>query len=420
MPTNDDPQLPPEFFSANRQNFMEAMEESSLAVFHGTGEVVNSADEFYRYRQTPNFFYLTGIEQPECILMLSPDNRKGETERLFIPEPDEKKETWIGEMLDMETAREISGIDRVQYLDDFDGAFTLEQEMLEHLYIDYEDEGFRYPTARRREFSEKVRSRLPGLQIKKANPVLSGLRRVKSPGEIELIRKTVNITVQAIRAVWAEVKPDLREYQLEAVLVYHFLWKGARNYAFDPIIASGSNATVLHYINNTGTLRDGEVLLTDVGARYGQYCADLTRTVPVNGRFTDRQKEVYQAVLEVQKQMIQEVKPGVHVDELNRKAGDLIGENMVTLDLISDKEDYNQYYMHRIGHFLGLNTHDVGTYTGPLEPNCVITIEPGIYIPEEHLGVRIEDDVLVTENGCEVLSDSLPKEPDELEELIGG
>jgi len=409
-----------EFFSKNRRKFMDGMDAGSLAVFHAATPVVESGDQFYPYHQSPNFFYLTGIEQSRCILMLHPESLKGETEILFIPKPDPRKAVWNGRMLDKEEAAGISGVEQVQYVEDFGGKFVVEQEPLEFLYTDYDDEGFRYPTSRNDEFLNKVTMRLPGLRTKKANPLMAELRRVKTPEEIQVIRKAIEITGEALQAMWNETKPNLWEYELEAVLAYHFIKNGARSHAFEPIIASGGNSTTLHYITNDKRLADGEVLLTDVGARFLHYCADITRTVPVSGGFTGRQRDVYRAVLDVQKQVIDAVKPGLQVNDLNRLAQDSLGEQLKRLELITDTRETGKYYMHRVSHFLGLDTHDVGTYTGPVEPGCILTVEPGIYIAEEELGVRIEDDVLVTENGCEVLSAAIPKEPSELEDLVSG
>lgn len=407
-----------EFFTGNRRKFMEGMNAGSIAVFHAATPVVESGDQFYPYHQSPNFFYLTGIEQSGCILMLHPENKKGETETLFIPKPDPQKAVWTGRMIDKEEAASVSGVEKVQYVEDFDGKFVVEQEYMESLYLDYDDEGFRYPTSRNDDFLSRVRSRLPGLQTKKANPLMAKLRRVKSPEEIRVIRKAIEITGEALQAVWKETKPNLWEYELEAVLTYHFIKNGARSNAFEPIIASGGNSTTLHYITNDKQLADGEVLLTDVGARFMHYCADITRTVPVSGRFSDRQREVYQGVLDAQKQVIEAVKPGVQINDLNRLAHDSLGEQLKGLELIADTNEIGKYYMHRVSHFLGLDTHDVGTYTGSIEPGCILTVEPGIYIAEEEIGVRIEDDVLVTEDGCEVLSAAIPKEPAELENLV--
>ncbi|HKJ66711.1 MAG TPA: aminopeptidase P N-terminal domain-containing protein [bacterium] len=412
--------LPAEFFRENRRKFMEQMVQGSIAVFHAAQPVIASADLFHHFIQAPNFFYLTGIEAPDCVLMLHPASRNEERETLFIPKPDPQREIWTGRMLDKDEVSEISGVDKVQYMDDFEGKFVREQQPLEYLYTDYEDEGFRYPTSESGEFRRKVQNELPGLRIKKANPILADLRRIKSPQEISLIRRAVEITGEALQAVWTECRSDRWEYQLEAVIAYHFISNGARKYAFAPIMASGASSTVLHYVANESQLEDGEVLLTDVGAKFLHYCADITRTVPVNSRFSGRQRDVYQAVLEVQRALIQSVKPGIHVDELNATARDLIGEKLIDLELVGETEEVNEYYMHRVSHFLGLDAHDVGTYTGVLEPGCVLTIEPGIYIREEGLGVRIEDDLLVTEEGCEVLSAGIAKEPSELEALVHG
>ena len=412
--------LPTDFFTRTRTRFVEEMAEQSLAVFFSAVPVIRSADAFHHYRQSSDFFYLTGIEQENCALMLHPENRKGKTGTLFIPEPDPSRETWSGKMLTKEQAEELSGISEIRWMDSFENEFLRAQRRAEIVYLDYNDYGFRYPTSDETAFIRKVRERLPGLQIRKANAIVHDMRRVKSAEEIDLIRHAIRITDEAIRALWRQTKPEMKEYELEAVLAYHFLKNGSRRYAYEPIIASGIHSTILHYVSNDHTLRDGEVLLTDVGAEYGNYAADITRTVPVHGRFSERQRDVYQAVLDVQKEIIGEIKPGIMMDDLNDRAKELIGDKLIELELIGEKEEIAKYYMHSIGHFLGLDTHDVGTHDKPLERGNVLTIEPGIYIQEEKLGVRIEDNILVTNDGCEVLSAMIPKEVDEIEPLVGG
>ncbi|MBS1271617.1 MAG: Xaa-Pro aminopeptidase [Candidatus Marinimicrobia bacterium] len=415
-----DPLLTSEFFTKHRQQFINGMDKESVAVFHAATPVIRSADQFYQYHQTSGFFYLTGIEQPNCVLMLHPENAKGKTETLFIPEPDPEREVWDGKMLDKETAEEISGIEaeNIQWKKSFEHAFIRAQENADTLYADYDDMGLKYSTSKNGEFLTRVQQGLPGLRIRKANGIMHRMRRVKSPEEIQLIEKAIEITKAALFAIWKHAKPGVMEYELEAHLAYHCIKNNARRFAYKPIIASGINAATLHYIENTKQIEEGELLLTDVGAEYSHYCADITRTIPVDGTFTDRQREVYEAVLDVQQTTLEAVKPGVMMEDLNKQAKDLIGERLIDLELVADKENTGKYYMHSVGHFLGLDTHDVGTYKQSLEPGNVLTVEPGIYIQEEQIGVRIEDNVVVTEDGYRVLSDSIPKEPDTLEDLL--
>jgi len=408
-----------EFYLRNRQRFVEQMEEDSLAVFFATVQVLRSADAFHHYKQSSNFLYLTGIEQEGCILLLYPPDEKGKTETLYIPQPDPGKETWTGKMLNKEEAEELSGISNIKWVSDFENAFIRQQENKSTLYADYNSLGFQYPTSANLEFINKVQHTLPGLQLKKANTIVHELRKVKSSEEIELMQKAIDITGEALLGLWGETKPGMWEYELEAVLAYHFLRHGSRRYAYEPIIASGIHSATLHYIDNDSKLEDGDVLLTDVGAEYGNYAADITRTVPVNGKFTARQRDVYQAVLDVQKQIIAAIKPGVMMSDLNERTKDLIGDHLISLELIGEKEETAKYYMHSIGHFLGIDTHDVGTQKTPLEPGNVLTVEPGIYIQEEKLGIRIEDNVLVTEAGNKVLSKRIPREIEDIESLVG-
>ncbi len=408
-----------DFFGKNRQRFIDQMDENSLAVFFATVPVLRSADTFHHYKQSSNFLYLTGIEQEHCILVLYPPNQKGETETLFLPKPDPAKETSTGKMLNKEEAEELSGIANIKWTSEFDSYFIRQQEDASTLYADYNSLGFRYPTSANLEFINKVQHTLPGLQLKKASTIVHALRRVKSSEEVALIQRAIDITGEALLGLWAETKPGIWEYELEAVLAYHFLRHGSRRYAFEPIVASGIHSTTLHYIENDSRLEDGDVLLTDVGAEYGNYAADITRTVPVNGKFTNRQRDVYSAVLDVQKQVIAAIKPGVMMSDLNELAKELTSDHLIELELIGEREETPKYYMHSIGHFLGIDTHDVGSQKKPLEPGNVLTVEPGIYIQEEKLGIRIEDNVLVTEDGNEVLSKKIPKEIKEIESLIG-
>ena len=415
-----DSRLTPSFFEKNRRNFIAEMDGRSVAVFHAATPVINSVDQFHRYRQTSEFFFFTGIKQPGCVLMLYPEDEKGQTETLFIPKPDPSREVWDGKMLDKEAAEEINGFDAksIQWEKDFEGAFLRAQQYADVLYADYDDMGLRFSTSRNMQFLQDVQSNLPGLHIARASQITHNLRKKKSPEEIQVIEKAIDITGEALTDIWKHTKPGVSEYELEALLAYHFIINGARRYAYEPIIAAGLNAATLHYINNESRLEDGDVLLTDVGAEYSHYCADITRTVPVNGKFTDRQRNIYTAVLDVQKNLIEMIEPGVVMKDLNDQAKDMIGDKLLALELIGDKEETSKYYMHSIGHFLGLDTHDVGSTKQPLEPGNILTVEPGIYIQEEKIGVRIEDNILVTEDGCRNLSADIPKEIEEVENAV--
>lgn len=415
-----DPILKSDFFMTNREKFHSKMDKDSVAVIQAAASVIHNADQFHRYRQSNNFFYLTGIERPDCILFLYPENAKGNTETLFIPEPNSDREVWEGKMLTKDQAKAISGIENIQYLSDFDGAFIREQEYCTSIYLDYDDAGFQYPVSHSRDFIDKVRAQLPGLTIHKASIILSELRRIKSGVEIQLIRKAIDITANGIIHAWHSLNHGMKEYEVEAVLAREFIRRNAREFAFEPIIASGINGATLHYIENQKSLESGELLLTDVGARYSFYNADITRTVPVDGKFTSRQADIYNAVLDVQETILEMVKPDVLLKDLSEKAKDLIGDHLIDLELIGDKEDTSKYYMHSIGHHLGLDTHDIGDQRKPLEPGCVITIEPGIYIPEEQLGIRIEDNILITQDGCRILSEDIPKSIQDIESLLRG
>ncbi len=413
-----DPMLTSDFFTRNRDRFRQQMQENSVAVIHGTVPVIHSADQFHRYRQSSNFFYLTGIEQPGVVLYLYPENSHGNIETLFIPRPDNQREIWEGKMLTKDEAKAISGVENIQYLSDFEGAFVREQQYSTTLYLDYDDAGFQHPVSKDQSFAAKVRSRLPGLNIEKAGIILADLRRIKSDQEIQLIRKAIDITASGLNEGWKSLQAGMKEYEFEAVLTHEFIRRNAREFAFEPIVASGVNGATLHYIENQKTMEAGELLLTDVGARYSFYNADITRTVPVDDKFTDRQADIYNAVLDVQNTIMAAVKPGARLKDLSAMAKNLIGEHLIDLGLIENKEDTVKYYMHSVGHHLGIDTHDIADPRKPLETGCVITIEPGIYIQEEQLGIRIEDNVLVTGDGCENLSVDIPKTLHDVEALF--
>ncbi len=415
MPENE---LSPDFFSANRERCFQRMAEGSLAVFHAARPVIKSLDQFHRYRQTSNFYYLTGLDFPGGALVLHPEDAEDRIATVFIPEPDSAREVWDGKLPDKDEVRERSGIADVQYRKEFGKAFVKYQSHRETLYVDYDDSGFSHSTSHETRFLEKVRTELPGLQLRKAGLILAELRRKKSPEEVDLLRQAIHITAGGLRGLWSAMAPGKLEYELEAVLAYEYIRRGAGGYAFEPIVASGLNTTTLHYVDNNRRIEDGDLLLTDMGAEYRHYCADITRTVPVNGVFTGKQREIYQAVLHVQEEIIESVRPGISLEELKTLARKRIAEVLQDLGLIGEPEETSKYYMHSIGHYLGLDTHDVGDLEAPLAPGNVLTIEPGIYIREEGLGVRIEDDVLVTGEGCEVLSEDIPKAVGELEALL--
>ena len=413
-----DPELSVEFFRENRERFDRQMEEGSLAVFHAATPVIKSLDQFHRYHQTSNFYYLTGIDFPGCILLVHPPDREDRLATLYIPKPDSAREVWEGEMADKDEVRDISGIRDVRYAREFDSDFVKFQSSREIVYLDYDDSGFRFPTSHESRLFERIRETLPGLQLRKAGLILAELRRRKSEEELGLIRKAIEITHEGLQELWAAMNSGVMEYELEATLACHFIKNRARVFAYEPIIASGPNATVLHYVDNERRMEDGDLLLTDVGAQYGHYCADITRTVPVNGSFSPRQREIYEAVLGVQEEMIDSVRTGTSLEDLKALARDKMGETLKSLELIGDDGEISNYYMHSIGHYLGLDTHDVGDLNAPLEPGNVLTIEPGIYIREEGIGIRIEDDVLVTEGEPEILSGAIPKTVDDLEEML--
>ncbi|MCC7429854.1 aminopeptidase P family protein [bacterium] len=408
---------PKEFFQNNRKKFIEQMEKSSIAYFYSSDEVLRNGDVHHEHRPNNNLFYLAGIEDPECKLLLCPEYDRFQ-EVLFIPYNDPSLAVWNGPMITVEEAKEISGIETVMYTNSFEAQFSRIQKSVENIYAKLDGTGRDHAIMNGVRFADYLRYNFPGLNIKKTYPISSELRVRKQKEELNLMQKAIEITEKGFRAVIDECKGGIYEFDLQATFSYTFLKNRSMRYGYQPIIACGKNAATLHYADNNEQLKDGELLLLDVGAEYCNYTADVTRVYPVNGKFSERQKLLYSGLLEIQKELVRSVKPEITFKELQEKTVDLIGKFLLEIKLITDVKDAKKYYMHHVSHFLGLSVHDIGNHSGPLPAGAVITIEPGIYIPEEGIGLRIEDDVLVTESGYENLSQNIPKEIDEIEKLM--
>ncbi|MED1783775.1 aminopeptidase P family protein [Brevibacillus fortis] len=408
-------------FINRRQRLAEKMpDHSALVLFSGVVKT-RSHDDKYLFSPNRNFYYLTGISRSSLILMIT--KRAGiVTETLSLQRPNELEAKWTGAVLSDQEAKEQSGIEHFDYLDEWPesfGTFVRRCEGKGSLYLDlyrclWNDELTPAET-----FAEDAQKKYRTLPIHDAGPWLKELRMVKSPAEIEEIRRAIAITDKAIRRMWSHARPGIMEYELEAHYDFTLKSHGVRELPYLPIIASGINATVLHYEANNQPAEDGDLVLLDLGAASSYYAADISRTFPVNGRFTERQKAIYQLVLEAEIKTIEAVKPGVTLPQLNDVTKQVLTDGLLRLGLIQESSELSKYYYHSVSHHLGLDTHDIPDYSTAMQPGMVITIEPGLYIEEEAIGIRIEDNVLVTEEGCEVLSSQIPKKIEEVELLIG-
>lgn len=406
-------------FINNRKNLLEKVEDNSAVILFAGKAPVKSADEDYAFTPNRNFYYLTGVDEPTHILVLTKINGK-DKDTLFVLRPDLEKEKWIGKSIRPNEATEVSGIEDVQYLDTFEAVINrlIVTESIENIYFDLERRSIYDEKSVAEAFASKITSTYPQVKIKDVYNKISELRLIKSKEEIEEMRKAIKITIEGVESLMKNSKPGMKEYELEAYFDFVCKTNGAKDYAFKTIAAAGKNATILHYVDNNSEIKDNDLVLFDLGAQINYYNADITRTIPANGKFTDRQKEVYEAVLRVNEKVTKAIKPGVNILEWNNQATEWIAEECINLGLIKDKSEVRKYYWHSIGHSLGLDTHDVGKRDIEFKLGMVYTVEPGIYIEEESIGVRIEDDVLVTEDGYEVLTKDMIKTVEEIEKFM--
>ncbi len=420
-----------DLFSKNRKKFTSKMENGCLAVFNSNDIYPISADGTMPFQQHRDIFYLSGVDQEESILVLFPQaSNPAHREVLFLRETNEHIAIWEGEKLTKQAAFDTSGIKTVYWLQQFQSIFKQLMAEAQGIYFNT-NEHLRANTdveTREDRFIKKTKEEYPAHQVHKAAPILHKIRSVKEKTEIELMQEACNITESGFRRLLSFIKPGVWEYEIEAELAHEFLRNRSKGFAYTPIVASGKNACVLHYIENNQQCKDGDVILLDVGAEYANYSSDLTRCVPVNGRFSARQKDVYNAVLHVKNEAQKLLVPGTIMAEYHKQVGVLMEEQLVNLGLISlndiknqspDWPAYKKYFMHGTSHFLGLDTHDVGLWHEPIQAGMVFTCEPGIYIPEEGLGIRLEDDLVVQETGAPFnLMGNIPIEAEAIEDLM--
>lgn len=424
-------QIDRNLFIKNRKKFMAEMKPKSVAVFNSNDIYPISADSTIPFQQHRDIFYLSGADQEETILLLCPDAPYEHLrEILFVRETNEHIAIWEGEKLTKERATEVSGIKNIQWLQDFEKILFEVMTYCDTIYINTNEHYRSSVQTQTREdrFIKWWKEKYPAHQVAKSNPILQRLRSVKESEEIDLMQRACDITEKGFRRILGFVKPGVMEYEIEAELLHEFVRNRSKGFAYGPIIASGNNANVLHYVENNQQCKDGDLILFDVAAEYANYSSDLSRTIPVNGRYTKRQKEVYNAVLHVKNEATKMLVPGTLWKQYHVEVGKLMTSELLGLGLI-DKADvqnenpdwpaYKKYFMHGTSHHLGLDTHDYGLLAEPMQANMVFTVEPGIYIPAEGFGIRLEDDVVVQASGEPFnLMRNIPIEADEIESLM--
>ncbi len=412
------PPLPGRFFTENRRELISSFDTDSVILLQSADSMVRNSDILHPWRQDSSFFYFTGIDEPGCSLLILP-NKNGPTEEiLFIPPVDPEKEKWNGRMLTRKLAKESSGVKTIQDAGALMMTLFRVQKWREFLYTELNDFFPDQPLTSQHLFLEDVSRRIPGLQIKKLDSIIAKLRHRKKPEEVAYIKESTRIINDALHGVMRKLTPGMMEYQIEAEIVYHYLNNGCNRLGYEAIVAGGENAAILHYVSNHNELNSGDLLLIDTGGEYGMYSGDITRVYPVNGKFTARQRQCYQAVLDVNQAFIKELKPGESWSQLYEKAGEIIGETYHRHGFIDDPKKHLSVSYHRIGHYLGLDIHDVGRLDWPMAAGTIITVEPGLYLPDEKIGIRIEDNILFTEDGLEILSSDIPKEIEEIEDIM--
>lgn len=417
-------------FIENRKKFKNSLKPNSLAIFVSNDIMPTNADGSMGFRQNSDLFYLSGIDQEDTILVIFPDVKDGRhKEILFVKETSELIAIWEGAKLNKAQTTAVSGVEQVYWHHEFEKVMKAFFFQAETIYLNSNEHTRRYidtETAQDR-FNKTILAKYPLHKIERSAPIMQKIRSIKSTQEIDLIQQACDITEKGFRRLLGFIKPGVWEYEIEAELIHEFIRNRSQGWAYGPIVASGKNACVLHYVENNQQCKDGDVILLDVAAEYSNYASDLTRSVPVNGKYTKRQKDVYNAVLRVHRAATKLLVAGQMFDKYNKEVGDLMTEELLQLGLLKKEEVKNQnpnwpaykkYFMHGTSHFLGLDVHDVGFFNEPIQAGMVFTVEPGIYIPEEGLGIRIENNILVTTNGQLDLMKNIPIEADEIEDLM--
>lgn len=422
--------LNPQLFLNNRKRFVKEMLPNSIAIFVSNDEFPSNGDALHSFKQNTDLFWLSGINQEDSMVILFPDNPDPKyREVLVLVRPNELKEKWDGKRLRAKEAAEISGIQTIVWLDTIDAPLQTWIHLADHIYLDTNENDRKASHIRSREyrFVDEMKAAYPLHSFQRAAKIMKQLRSIKTKEEIEVVQKAIDITENTFRRLLQFIRPGVTEYEIEAEIWHSFLSQRATGPAYGSIIASGDNARTLHYVSNNAECKDGELILMDFGAEYGNYCADLTRTVPVNGKFGRRQKTVYNACLYLHNYCKSILKPGISIVEYTEKVGEEATQQFLKIGLLrksdvknEDPENraYRKYLYHGISHHLGLDVHDLGTRTAPIQAGMLFTIEPGIYIEEEQMGIRIENNFWITKNGNIDLMKNIPITVEEIEALM--
>jgi Xaa-Pro aminopeptidase len=422
--------LNPELFKTNRKRFIEKMKPGSIAIFVSNDEVPSNGDALHPFKQNSDLYWLSGITQEDTMVVLFPSNPDPKyREVLVLVRPVELKEKWDGKRLRKEEAIEMSGIQTIVWLDSIDALLQTWIHLADIIYLDTNENDRKSSLVRSRDyrFVDEMKSRYPLHQYERAAKLMKELRAIKTEYEVEVTKKAVEITHNAFIRVMKFIHPGVMEYEIEAEIIHSFLSQRASGEAYGSIIASGDRARTLHYVSNNQECKDGELVLMDFGASYGGYNADLTRTIPVNGKFSPRQKEVYNACLQLHNYAKSLLKPGITINDYTDKVGDEATKLFIQIGLLKESdvknEDpenraYRKYLYHGISHHLGLDVHDLGTRTEPIKAGMLFTAEPGIYIEEEGMGIRIENNLWITENGTIDLFEGIPITVEEIEAIM--
>lgn len=416
-----------EIFIQNRKRFVQNMQKKSIAIFNSNDEMPINGDALYKFKQNSDLFWLCGIEQEDTSVILFPDNPDPKyREVLVLVRPNELKEKWDGKRLRADEAKRISGMETIVWVDSLDVLLQPWIHLADTIYLNT-NENDRKATqvpVRDYRFAEAMQKRYPLHNYQRAAKIMKQLRAIKTPLEIEVVQKAIDITHNSFERLLKFIKPGIMEYEIEAEIWHSFLSQRATGPAYGSIIASGDRARTLHYVSNDQECKDGELILMDFGAEYGGYCADLTRTVPVNGKFSRRQKQVYNACLHLHEYAKSTLKPGISILDYTDRVGEEATATFLKIGLLKktdikneDKENraYRKYLYHGISHHLGIDVHDLGTRTEPIKPGMLFTVEPGIYIEEEQMGVRIENNLWITKNGNKDLMSKIPITVEEIE-----
>ncbi len=401
-----------EFFTKNRNKVYSVLNDGDFVLMFAGEAPTKRGDEKYLFSPDRNFYYLTGIDSEKCAFLMARENGE-KIERLYIQRDNGHQAKWVGANITAECAASESGIDDVKFIDELKDDMVNYKKCVKRIFVDFSRSDIVLD-----ELWNEIKNSMRDQELVDIFPIMAQFRVVKEKEEIERIQSAIEITIEAIKEMMKNTKAGMMEYEIEAYYDYTLTKNGVRDKAFNTIVASGANGTVLHYSKNNSKVEDGDLILVDAGAQLNWYNGDITRTFPANGKFSEKQKIVYNIVLKGQELVINSMKPGVPIASLNEKLKDYYFEELKKIGLVKNREDVFKYYYHNVGHFLGAETHDVGNRDQTLKEGMVLTVEPGLYVEEWDIGIRIEDDVLVTENGCEILSAGMMKTVEEIEEFM--